>query len=89
VTDRAGLEVFPSLVRGGKLHIRYSSPENEKLSLTLYDLQGQQIRRIHQGRVSKGMKRFRSSTEELPAGLYILRARTGHRSLSRKLVVED
>lgn len=86
-TDRYDLHVFPNPVVN-QFNVYFSSPEQNMVSLKLYNLQGKAHRSLHHGFVS-GKKQVSLSADGLPDGAYILLLKTDGRIVaSRKIVVK-
>ena len=80
------LGVSPNPVRtDGQISVSLDAPTSG--TLTLYDVLGREVDRLHTGELSEGTSRFALPTNGLPAGVYVLRLETENRAFTHRLTV--
>lgn len=71
----------------GNLEIRFSSPDQRTLRITLYDVTGRLVNEIFHGRVKVGSNRIPVNSEELSAGIYFIRIETDEETITEKVII--
>ena len=72
--------------------IRYDIPQNEHVSLVIYDLMGRQVRTLHSGYQTSGYKSIQwdgtnNIQERVSAGVYLYMIQTSGYVKTRKLIL--
>lgn len=83
---------FPNPVRKSgpfpeQTTIRYILSTPAEVTISLFDVLGRELRRIHRGMQSQGEHEMRLRLEDLPSGLYFYKLQVGSVSAMRKMVV--
>jgi hypothetical protein len=77
---------YPNPFRSSTV-IRYTLPAESGVSLTVFNLLGQKIRRLDEGRRPAGVHEFSFDGAGLSAGFYIYRVEAGDLVASRQMVL--
>jgi len=80
------LSVFPN-PSSGNTTISFIIPNTEKVSLTIYDMNGRLVKTLIHDTSQKGSHDLTWNTTSVNAGAYILKLQSGSSVLTRKLVV--
>ena len=93
VLERLSLKVFPNPFMD-QLSIETVIPQDGRLSITVFNLQGQQVRDLFTGQVFEGEQlRFRwdgsdNSGMQLPSGMYLIQLQTGKERTHQKVLLQ-
>ncbi|MFA7330825.1 MAG: T9SS type A sorting domain-containing protein [Candidatus Delongbacteria bacterium] len=68
-------------------HVEVHNPNGLPLTLTLHNLLGQEVARLHDGPLPAGTRQFRVDGAGLASGLYLLTARQGDQQDVRRLLL--
>jgi hypothetical protein len=79
---------IPNPVYQGSTRIYYSIPVNTAVSLTLYDMQGRQIRILVNEFKNKGSYFYDMNSSVLAKGIYIYRMNAGNYMALKKMVIQ-
>ncbi len=77
---------YPNPFRGSTV-IGYGLPSSSEVSVRVFNLLGQEVRRVSLGRQAAGMHEYALSADGLSAGLYIYRLEAGQVSSTKRMVV--
>ena len=74
---------------GNQVGINYILPKNMHVKVEIYNMLGQPVQLIHNGRLAAGQHRhtFRTSPTKLAAGYYVYSIQAGNQIFSRKIVL--
>lgn len=87
VNEMATLAAYPNLI-STNTEINYSIPSEDKISLSIQDLKGQQLALlVDNALVNKGHYQLDWSANRLPPGMYLLQLETGNQTITEKLVI--
>jgi hypothetical protein len=78
------LRIFPNPA-SDLIHLSFSIPESQSVTIDMYDLSGGKIRQLHRGELPKGFHDFEYDLSHSPAGSYIIRLSYG-RVIETKVV---
>ncbi|MDP4219828.1 MAG: T9SS type A sorting domain-containing protein [Bacteroidota bacterium] len=67
--------------------IRYYLPEQEQLTLEIYDVLGKKLITLFEGKATQGFHDVTLATELLPAGEYFCKLQAGNTELLRKIIL--
>ena len=67
--------------------IDFELPENEKLILSIFDIKGNKITELINGKISKGKHSIKWNANNIPTGLYFLKIETEKFSQTHKLTL--
>ncbi len=67
--------------------LRMELPTREWVDLRVYDLLGREVATIYQGNSGPGVQRFIWQAQDVPSGIYWIKAKTGQAQLAQKVVV--
>ncbi len=67
--------------------IRYALPKASDVILTLHDMQGKQLRMLHQGYMPAGVHQLEVNAADLASGVYLYKMTAGNFISARKLMV--
>ncbi|MDX9750173.1 MAG: T9SS type A sorting domain-containing protein [Flavobacteriales bacterium] len=81
----ARFAIHPNPTRG-ELIASISTPVHAEVGLHLFDVASRPLRTLYRGWMPAGGRELRFSIEDLPAGIYFLRAEVGGRSTTQKVV---
>ena len=81
--SNSGIELYPNPAKD-YIKIHFNSLKDTFMGLILYDMTGNRIKQIHEGKVSAIMK---FTLEDIPTGLYLLELRSHKLSELRKLEI--
>ncbi len=59
------------------LNIRVYAAKTSNVSLSIWNVEGQQIAQIWQGTLQSGINQFNWSAEHIPSGVYLVRLQAG------------
>jgi len=76
---------FPNPARS-RATVRFAVPEQQDVSLKLYDVLGRQVRTVQQGNV-QGRQELQVDLSGLPSDTYFLRLQAGGKAETRRLTV--
>ncbi|RMG21507.1 MAG: T9SS C-terminal target domain-containing protein, partial [Bacteroidetes bacterium] len=71
VLEQLSFSVFPNPARQW-INIRYELPVSAKVSFSLLDLSGKEVKRLEQGQLAAGVQQARLQPGQLAAGTYLL-----------------
>ncbi|MEO0559216.1 MAG: T9SS type A sorting domain-containing protein [Bacteroidota bacterium] len=80
------LAVFPSPTQG-RATVRYTLAAPSDVQLSVVDALGREVARLHSGRQIEGPHEVTWTPADPDPGLYVVRLRTSHASVTRQLVV--
>jgi hypothetical protein len=80
------VDIYPNPCQGS-FKIRVSSFEFQKLRVSLYNLQGQEVGALMDKELPAGEHQFSFDVSGLPEGMYFLRATAGDEAVSKKLII--
>ena len=66
--------------------LSFSLPENEFVSMKIYDISGREVQTLKKGYVQKGLHKYIFNAENLASGLYIVHLKAGTYSASCKII---
>ena len=78
-------KTFPNPARS-QATVRFAVPEQQDVSLQLYDVLGRQVRTVQQGDI-QGRQELRVDVSGLPSGTYFLRLTTDGQTRTQKLTI--
>jgi myo-inositol-hexaphosphate 3-phosphohydrolase len=81
----AQLKVFPNPFVN-ETTFDFILSNDEKVSLTVYDLTGKKIKEIFHGYLNKGEHRLRFNGDHLPSGYYFCTLKTSRGTISKKFI---
>ena len=84
--DGLYLEVFYPSAQNTSVDIRYSIPENSKVSIKIFDLNGKEITGIFEGSLQAGDYSSYFNTQALKNGIYLCTLKAGNFSVTKKLI---
>jgi hypothetical protein len=87
IADEIGLTVQPTLAID-QTNVALSLTENRDLSISLFNLQGQEVKNIHTGNLSTGDHSFLIEKGNIASGMYIVSIQTKDGVATRKIVFE-
>nr|WP_272504864.1 T9SS type A sorting domain-containing protein [Salinibacter ruber] len=68
--------------------LSFAVQEGTKAEVTMYDVLGQRVRTLYEGRPPREEgRRLTVETRDLPSGVYVVRLRAGGRTQTRRLTV--
>ena len=67
--------------------IQFEIPVNSEVSLTLYNMLGQKVSTIYQGRLNSGSHSFRLNAKGISSGVYIYQLKTEQQTLTKRLTL--
>ena len=79
-------DIHPNPTKGN-LEIRFSSPDQRTMRITLYDVTGRLVNEIFHGKVNIGSNRIPVNSEELSAGIYFIRIETDEKTITEKVII--
>jgi len=82
----SALSVSPN-PSAGKSELKFTLAENASVEVTLFNMQGVQVKEIYRGNLSQGENKIGFSTEEIAAGTYLLKISNGTGSNYMNLVI--
>jgi len=85
VTELRLLGTYPNPARS-QATVRFAVPEQQDVSLKLYDVLGRQVRTVQQGEV-QGRQELQVDVSGLPSGTYFLRLTTDGQTRTQKLTI--
>ena len=86
-TDETSLtEVYPNPVSNSAT-ISFSLEQSEKVSVQIFDINGRWVTTLANSELSEGQHEIQFNSENLDAGIYILKLETGNYSETKKLSV--
>lgn len=71
-----------------QLHVYYTTQDESKMQIGLYDLNGKYIRNIFTGNSQHGVNQHYINTNYISKGLYFIRARINNQSFNKKVIIE-
>lgn len=80
------LKVYPNPNNGKSLNVEFDNPENQAVSIALFDTEGKLIKEFHNKEEAKGKLNYRFSGLDLK-GLFILKVRTSKGEWNQKVVL--
>jgi hypothetical protein len=81
----AGAQSNPSI---GVLRIKFTSPDQRRVVLRLYDVTGREIEAVFNGKAHIGENEIFYSAKNLSDGIYFLRCETGDRVITQKVIIQ-
>lgn len=81
------VSLFPNPTSDEHVTLSIKNPSNSEMSIDLVDLKGNQIRRIHHGKLTEGEHSFIIQTTELKAGTYLVNISADRGMISKELMV--
>ena len=84
---RLNLEVFPNPVSDFAT-IQFSLSNSSDAEISLFDLQGRNIKTIANETFSQGLHTLNFSVKDLPRGIYLLQLKTGPEVHTQKLIIQ-
>ncbi len=82
--DKFALKISPNPFNGA-VSIATAMPVDGKLSIEIFDISGHLVENIYDSNTRVGVFTIRWQPDEIPAGIYFARARTGENSITRKI----
>jgi beta-glucanase (GH16 family) len=67
----------------------YTLPENQEVELAIYDLQGRLVQKLVDEKQTAGQYQLRWNTRDLTSGIYFYTLRAGHKSITKKCVIDQ
>jgi hypothetical protein len=61
--------------------------QDGEVEVKIFNLGGQEIAKLHEGFLSKGIHQFKFDGSELPSGIYLFRVSTANFTLARKMIL--
>jgi len=80
------LEVYPNPAKGD-LKIRFNSPDEQKVTIKLYDVTGRLINEIFNGKAKIGTNEMPIMAENYAAGIYFIRIKTDKEIITEKFIM--
>ena len=80
------LQIHPNPARGN-LKIRFNSPDEQKVTIKLYDVTGRLINEIFNGKTKIGMNEMPIMAENYAAGIYFVRIETDKEIITEKFIM--
>ncbi|NOR17831.1 T9SS type A sorting domain-containing protein [candidate division WOR-3 bacterium] len=80
------LEVYPNPTRGN-LRIRFNSPDEQKVTIKLYDVTGRLVNEIFNRKAKIGTNEMPIMAENYAAGIYFIRIKTDKEIITEKFIV--
>lgn len=81
------IKVYPNPVRGGLASAAFSLPEQQQITLTIYDITGRQVMVAAEGIMSEGINQVSINTSNLTTGIYFARLTSGDISATTRMVI--
>ena len=78
--------IYPNPARGN-LRIRFNSPDEQKVTIKLYDVSGRLINEIFNGKTKIGMNEMPIMAENYAAGIYFVRIETDKEIITEKFIM--
>jgi|GEM_PF-1253903 len=78
--------IYPNPARGN-LRIRFNSPDEQKVTIKLYDVSGRLINEIFNGKTKIGMNEMPIMAENYAAGIYFIRIETDKEIITEKFIM--
>jgi hypothetical protein len=71
--------------------IRVDNPKSDKVEISIYNIKGQLVKKVHEGMMERGMHSFvwnagETSFSNQASGIYFLRIRTDGKTITKKLI---
>lgn len=82
-----GLQIFPNPART-QTNLSYKLDVPGQVRIDLFNLQGEWLESLYEGRQAAGSHQLEVGTEQLPAGTYLIAVRLGNLMQTGKLVVQ-
>jgi hypothetical protein len=87
LTQHLEISAFPNPA-GDEIQLLINMPDENHCQIVLLDLMGRQLYELHNSYLTKGSQQISLTRPPiLPAGLYLLKATTGHRQAQHKLIL--
>lgn len=84
------LNVGPNpATRGQEVTLNYLTESSGKVSISLFDLQGREVQRIHDASIEAEGIQSLNFVPEVPAGLYMIGIKTANGLASQKLIIQE
>jgi len=80
------LQIYPNPARGN-LRVRFNSPDEQKVTIKLYDVTGRLINEIFSGKAKIGINEMPIMAENYAAGIYFIRIETNKEIITEKFVM--
>ncbi|MFC2136955.1 T9SS type A sorting domain-containing protein, partial [Bacteroidota bacterium] len=72
----------------GKITIAFDMPENNDITITLFDLLGHQIGVIKNEKIRMGANKIEFNTTDLKPGIYLVQLSSGNKLLNKRLIIQ-
>jgi hypothetical protein len=83
----ATLKMYPTPAKH-KLNIDFIAENTNTTMVTIYDLQGKQVKQDTFKSAAKGMNHLEVNVANLPSGNYVVRVQNGENGISKKIIIE-
>jgi len=78
--------IYPNPARGN-LRIRFNSPDEQKVTIKLYDVTGRLVNEIFNGKAKIGINEMPIMAENYAAGIYFIRIETNKEIITEKFIM--
>jgi hypothetical protein len=89
ISEKSGesnVNIYPNPAQS-YINLYFFMTDNEKVSVTVYDLVGHQVKTIEPGMLSSGSQDVRIATDDIKPGLYIIKTTIGGKTYTQKLTI--